>query len=232
VFATPKEAANDSYFGDRLDHFCSLLESNRREASELLEAGRFKFKENSSMVIFFLRVNPKEALLLYSMGSEVINSAGGGANKLKQRNIETKLVLSIVEQATVFVWPRDQSDIPLHTNRPRGSGASSSKAMTKPAWVAHHLVVNIKSIAAQTGVQLDSSPDSLRAKTVRLVNGWRHDMLAKGSENGFHANRAALWRSSPYGKLCLSGDYTASLRPFTPCLTRSNNNKASTQTNE
>ncbi len=55
------------------------------------------------MIIFFLRVNPEEALLLNSMGSEVINSAGGGANKLKQRNRETKIVLSIVEQATVVV---------------------------------------------------------------------------------------------------------------------------------
>jgi hypothetical protein len=230
VFATPEEAANESYFGDRLDHFCSLLESNRREASELLEAGRFTFKENSSLVIFFLRVDPEETLLLDSMGSEVINSAGGGANKLKQRNRETKLVLSIVEQATVFVWPRDHSGIPLPTNMPRGSGTSSSKAMTKPAWVDHHLVVNIKSIAAQTGVQLESSPDSLRAKAVRLVNGWRHNMLAKGSENGVHADRAALWRSSPYGKLWLCGDYTAPIRPFTPCLARSNNNKASTET--
>ncbi len=86
VFATPEEAANEAYFGDRLDHFCSLLESNRREASELLEGGRFTFKENSSMVIFFLRVNPEETFLLDSMGSEVINSTGGRANKVKQRN--------------------------------------------------------------------------------------------------------------------------------------------------
>ena len=182
------------------------------------------------MVIFFLRVNPEEALLLESMGSEVINSAGGGANKLKQRNKETKIVLSIVEQATVFVWPRDHSGIPLPTNRPRGNGASSTTSMTKPAWVDHHLVVNIKSIAAQTGVQLKFSLDSLRAKAVRLVNGWRQDMLAKGSEYGVHAGRAALWRSSPYGKLWLSGDYTAPIRSFTPCLARSNNNKASTET--
>jgi hypothetical protein len=90
--------------------------------------------------------------------------------------------------------------------------------------------VNIKSIAAQTCVQLESSPDSLRAKAVRLVNGWMQDMLAKGSEYGVHAGRAALWRSSPYGKLWLSGDYTAPIRPFTPCLARSNNNKASTET--
>jgi hypothetical protein len=33
VFVTPEEAANESFFGDRLDHFCSLFESNRREAS-------------------------------------------------------------------------------------------------------------------------------------------------------------------------------------------------------
>jgi hypothetical protein len=59
VFATPEEAANKSYFGDRLDHYCSLLESNRREASELLEAGHFKSKESSSMVIFFLAREPR-----------------------------------------------------------------------------------------------------------------------------------------------------------------------------
>ncbi len=83
----------------------------------------------------------------------------------------------------MFVWPRDHSSIPLPTNMPRGSGTSSSKAMTKPAWVDHHLVLNIKSIAVQTGMQLESSTDSLRAKAVRLVNGWRQGMLAKGSEN-------------------------------------------------
>jgi hypothetical protein len=232
VFPTPEEAANKSYFGDRLDHFCSLLGSNRQEAAELLQAGRFTFKENSSLVIFFLRVDPEETLLLDSMCSEVMNSTGGGANKLKQRKRETKLVLSIVEQAAVFVWPRDHSGIPLPTNRPRGSGTSSRKSMTKPAWVDHHLLLNIKSIAAQTGVHLESSTDSLRAKAVRLVNGWRQDMLSEGSENGDHADRAALWRSSPYGKLWLSGDYTAPIRPFTPCLSRSNNIKASTHTNE
>jgi hypothetical protein len=59
VFATHEEAANQSCFGDRLNHFCSLLESNRREASELLEAGRFKFEENSSMVVFFLAREPR-----------------------------------------------------------------------------------------------------------------------------------------------------------------------------
>ena len=42
---------------------------------------------------FFLRVNPEETLMLDCMGSEVINSTGGGANKLKQRNIENKLVI-------------------------------------------------------------------------------------------------------------------------------------------
>ena len=165
------------------------------------------------------------------MGSYAINFTGGGANKLKQKNRETKLVLSSVEQATVFVWHRDHLGIPLPTNMPRGSGTSSSKAMTKTAWVDHHLVLNIKSIAAQTGVQLESSTDSWRAKSVRLVNWWRQDMLAKGSsENGAHADRAALWKSSPYDKLWLSGDYTAPIHPFTPCLARSNNNKASTET--
>jgi len=64
------------------------------EASEILEAGRFKFKEDSSMaVVFFLRVNSEETLMLDSKVSEVINSTGGGASKLKQRNRGTKMVL-------------------------------------------------------------------------------------------------------------------------------------------
>ena len=123
--------------------------------------------------------------------------------------------------------------IPLPTNMPRtssGVGTSPSNIMTKPAWFDHHLVLNTKIIAAQSGVQLRSTTYSLRAKVVRLVNGWRQDMLASGSENGVHADRAALWRSSPYGKLWLSGDFTAPIRPFTPCLARGNSNKASTET--
>jgi len=56
VFVTPEEASNKSFLGDRLDHFRSLFESNRREALELLEAGRFTFNAKSSMVISFLRV--------------------------------------------------------------------------------------------------------------------------------------------------------------------------------
>ena len=77
---------------------------------------------------------------------------------------------------------------------------------------------------------LESSTDSLRAKAVRLVNGWRQDMLASGSNIGVHADRVELWRSSPYSKLWLSGDFTTPIRPFTRCLARSNSSKASTKT--
>jgi len=62
----------------------------------------------------------------------------------------------------------------------------------------------------------------LRAKAVRLVNGWRQNKLANRSENEVHANRVALWGSSPYGKLWLTGDLTTPIRPFTTCLARSN----------
>jgi hypothetical protein len=82
------------------------------------------------MVIFFLRVHPEETLLLDSMGSEVINSPGGGPTKLKKRNRETKLVLPIVEQATVFAWPRDHICIPLPTKRPRASSGSGHQRET------------------------------------------------------------------------------------------------------
>jgi hypothetical protein len=109
-------------------------------------------------------------------------------------------------------------------------GTLASNIMTRPTWVDHHLVLSIKSITAQSGVQLEFSTVSLRAKAVRHVNGWRQDMLASGSENGVHADRVALWRSSLYDKLWLRGDFTAPIRPFTPCLTRSNRNKTSTET--
>jgi len=71
-----------------------------------------------------------------SMGREVINSLGGGVYKIKQRNRENKLILSIVEQATGFAWPRDHAGIPLPTNLPRASsgvGKSASNIVTKPA---------------------------------------------------------------------------------------------------
>ena len=87
-----------------------------------------------------------EETFLDSMGSEVVNSPGGGANEINQRNTKTKMVLSIVQQATVFVWPRDHACIPLPTNRPRfssGVGTSASNIMTKPAWDEHHPVLNI-----------------------------------------------------------------------------------------
>lgn len=232
VFPSAEEAVNETFFGDRLDRFCSLFESSRQGAHELLKAGRFPFNGDSSMVTFFLRVDPPEDNNVACIGGEVDYSLGGGAHKPKQRNRETKMVLSIVEQASVFVWPRDQNGIPLPTNKPRassGGGTSSTNYKTKPAWVEHHLVVILNSLAAQSGIKLESSMDSLRAKAVRLVNGWRQDMLANGSEKEDHADRFALWKASPYGKLWLNGDYRAPIRPFSPCLARCGSSKASTE---
>ncbi len=94
---------------------------------------------------FYLRVDPPEDNKVACIGGEVDNSLGGGAHTQKQRNRETKMVLSIVEQAYVFVvWPRHQNGIPLPTNKPRassGGGTSSTNYKTKPVWVEHHLVV-------------------------------------------------------------------------------------------
>ena len=42
----------------------------------------FTFKENSSMVMSFLRVNSEEILLMDSIGNEVRIYTGGGANKV------------------------------------------------------------------------------------------------------------------------------------------------------
>ena len=58
VFPSAEEAVNETFFGDRLDRFCSLFESSRQGAHELLKAGRFPFNEDSSMVTFFLARGP------------------------------------------------------------------------------------------------------------------------------------------------------------------------------
>jgi hypothetical protein len=79
--------------------------------------------------------------------------------------------------------------------------AATGNVMTKPSWMDHHLVFNIKKLATQYGVQLSFSVVSLRAKVVRLVNGLRQDMLACGLEKEVHAVRFASWRASPYGKM-------------------------------
>ncbi len=47
VFPFADEAANESFFSDRLDRFCSLFEIYIREASELLTTGRFSFNADS-----------------------------------------------------------------------------------------------------------------------------------------------------------------------------------------
>jgi len=110
MFPIAEKAAKKSFFGDRLDHFCYLFVSNIREASKLLTAGGSTFDADSPMVICFLRMDPEEKNL-GSMGSEVMNSMGGGAYNNKQRNRETKVVLSVVKQTTVLVWPRDHTCI-------------------------------------------------------------------------------------------------------------------------
>ncbi len=60
VFPSADEAVDESFIGDRLDRFCLSFESNRREASELIKVSRFPFKDDSSMVMFFLRMDPPE----------------------------------------------------------------------------------------------------------------------------------------------------------------------------
>ncbi len=77
VFPSAKEAVNETFFGDRLDQFFSLFESSRQAAYELLKAGRFPFNEDSSMITFFLRVDPLEDSKVACIGGEVDYSLGG-----------------------------------------------------------------------------------------------------------------------------------------------------------
>jgi hypothetical protein len=77
VFPTVEEAVNETFFGDRLDRFCSLFESSRQAAYELLKVGRFPFNEDSSMVTIFLRVDPPEDNKVDCIGGEVDYSSSG-----------------------------------------------------------------------------------------------------------------------------------------------------------
>jgi hypothetical protein len=52
VFPSADETVDKLFFGDRLNRFCSLFESNRREV------GRFIFNDDFSMVRFFLAREP------------------------------------------------------------------------------------------------------------------------------------------------------------------------------
>ena len=137
-----------------------------------------------------------------------------------QRSRETKQVMSIMDHAAAYVWPRDKEGIPLASHSPvahmKGSALIQSDKMIKPTWVDHHLVSIIKSIAAQSSLQI--TPDLLRQKAVRLVSTWRKQMLAK-EENHAQANllRFELWKSSPYGKKWILGDFLPPQRPMVPC---------------
>jgi hypothetical protein len=89
-----------------------------------------------------------------------------------QRSTETKQVLSIIDHTAAYAWPRDKEGIPLASHSPvghmKGSALMQSDKMIKPTWVDHHLVSIIKSIAAQSSLQI--TPDLLRQKAMRLVH--------------------------------------------------------------
>jgi hypothetical protein len=74
----------------------------------------------------------------------------------------------------------------------------------------------IKSIAAQSGVQLNPFP--LQQKAVRMASSWRQQMLAGVGSPHRKANKArfALWQSSPYGKQWMKRDFLPPLRYFIP----------------
>ena len=150
VFPSPAEASKEIYFGDQLDDFCSLLVANRSEAVALLKAGHFNFNEDSTVLVFHLRVDHEVPLEKLpdpeSLSSEAMHSVYKGHCKVKQRKRETKAVLNIVETTVVLVWPRYKNGFRLTTNMPRGGpkdAAPTSTVMTnKPSWVDHHLALN------------------------------------------------------------------------------------------
>ena len=113
-----------------------------------------------------------------------------------QRSRETKHVLSIMDHAAAYVWPRDKQCIALASHSPvghmMGSACMHSHNMIKPTWVDHQLEFIIKSIAARSSLQI--TPDLLRKKSARLVSTRRRQMLAKDA-NHEHAYllRFKLW---------------------------------------
>ena len=201
----------------------------RVDTITLLEAGGYTFENGSTTAVFFLRVDrallPKRQVLKEiahdTQARKLSLAKGSEAMKVKpQRSRETKQVLSIMDHAAAYVWPRDKEGIPLASHSPvghmKGSALMQSDKIIKPTWVDHHLVSIIKSIAAQSSLQI--TPDLLRQKEVRLVSTWRRQMLAKEA-NHAQANllRFELWKSSPYGKKWISGDFLPPQRPMIPC---------------
>ena len=66
-----------------------------------------------------------------------------------------------------------------------GCAYMQSDNMIKPTWVDHHLASVIKSIAAQSSLQI--TPDLLRQIAMRRVSTWRRQMIAKEADHA-HAN--------------------------------------------
>ncbi len=139
--------------------------ANRMETIALLEAGEYTFENGFSTAVSFLRVDrallPKRQVLQeIAQGTQARNlSPEKSAEVVKvepQRSRETKQVLSIMNHAATYVWPRDKEGIPLASHSPVrqiiGSACMQSCNMIKPTWVDHHLVSIIKSIAAQSSL--------------------------------------------------------------------------------
>ena len=229
VFPSQDAVGKLNFLGDRLEGIIEAFMVDRVETIALLEAGGYTFENGSSTAVFFLRVDrallPKRQVLQEiahdTQARNLSPAKGSEAMKVKPlRSRETKQVLSIMDHAAAYVWPRDKEGIPLASHSPvghmTGSACMQSDNMIKPTWVDHHLVSIIKSIAAQSSLHI--TPDLLRQKSVRLVSTWRRQMLAKEA-NHAHANllRFELWKSSPYGKKWMSGDFLPPQRPLMPC---------------
>jgi hypothetical protein len=123
-----------------------LIRKQKTRSLRAIESGSFYVQRRIfNGRIFLARGSRGNTSDFYGYWSHKLSGRRGLQEK--QRNRETKLVLSIVERATVFVWPREHTCIPLPINIPRassGDGISSSIIMTKPTWEDHHLVLNIK----------------------------------------------------------------------------------------
>ncbi len=160
VFPSQDAVAKMIFWGDSLEGIIGAFQTSKVDTIAFLEAGGYTFENGSSTVVCFLRFDhalvPKTHILreiaLCTLVGNVSPAKNAETVKVKtQRSRETKQVMSILDHAAAYVWPRDKDGIPLASHSPVGhmkeSALVQSDKMIKPTWVDHHLISIILSFS-------------------------------------------------------------------------------------
>ncbi len=119
--------------------------ADRVETIALLETGGYTFENGSSTTVIFLRVDrvllPKRQILQEitqsTQAGNLSPSKSAEAVMVKpERSRANKQVLSIMDHAATYVWPRDKQGNPLASHSPvghmMGSACMQPHNMIKP----------------------------------------------------------------------------------------------------